>query len=207
MNFVDHPFIGIIVAYLPQEDRLKMNSVSPDFYGFHVPFACWHYPHRTLNQMLATMLNTKPIGADERGISRWDATNRMTIEMFKAFWQKVSPHLTIEAGDEASYIEWMDKYSNKHQGARMPGGARHGIVRTINSKYGWIEEETYYEDKKHGLSFTWFGGNYDYCAFEAHICDPGEEKAFITWNKDWSELYSDNKELILENNGLSIFKP
>ena len=32
-------------------------------------------------------------------------------------------------------------------------------------------------------------------------------KAYISWFDDWEEEYSDNKEMILENNGLSIFKP
>ena len=128
----------------------------------------------------------------------------MTIEMFKVFWQKVSPHLTIEAGDKASYNEWMEN-STKYQGARKPGGARHGIVRTISKYGGWIEEATWYEDKEHGLSFIWMDGNY--WAFGAAIYDHGKQKAFICWRDDWSEWNSENKELILENNGLSIFKP
>ena len=62
--------------------------------------------------MLAAMLNRKPIGAHERTIANWEATNRMTIEMFKTFWQKASPHLefpSTQAGDEASYAEWEGK--------------------------------------------------------------------------------------------------
>ena len=57
------------------------------------------------------MLNRKPIGANKKAIARWEATNRMTIEIFKAFWQKVSPDLSfpgMQAGDDASYAEWMD---------------------------------------------------------------------------------------------------
>ena len=40
----------------------------------------------------------------------------MTIEMFTAFWQKVSPDLEfpgMQAGGEATYAEWMDKYGDK----------------------------------------------------------------------------------------------
>ena len=62
------------------------------------------------------MLKTKPIGANQKATERWEATNRMTIEILKAFWQKFSPDslsLTIEAGDEASYNEWTDKLGRK----------------------------------------------------------------------------------------------
>ena len=113
--------------------------------------------------------------------------------------------MSIEAGDEASYNEWEDENGNKCQGARKLDGARHGIVRKIDSDGGWIEEATWYEDKLHGLSFTWLNGNY--IAFEARIYDHGKQKARIIWKSDWSEYDSRNKELILMNNGLSIFKP
>ena len=57
----------------------------------------------------------------------------------------------------------------------------------------------------HGLCFTWF--NYLDVAFEATIFDHGEKKATIIWEDDWEEFASRNKEMILMNNGLSIFKP
>ena len=131
----------------------------------------------------------------------------MTIEMFKTFWQKVSPDLEFpwtQAGDEASYAEWMDG-NTKYQGMRKPdGGQKHGIVRTID-RDGDINEATWYEDKLHGLSFWWI--NYTN-AFYASIYYHGNLKAYIEWKDDWSEYHSSgNKELILENNGLSIFKP
>ena len=86
---------------------------------------------------------------------------------------------------------------------REPGGAKHGIVRTIKPGH-WIQEATYFEDKPHGLSFAWWDDN----TFEAYIYDHGEEKACIRWNDDWSVWYMrGNKELILMNNGLNIFKP
>ena len=159
------------------------------------------------------MLNRKPIGANQKAIANWEATNRMTIEMFKAFWQRVSPDLEFpgtQAGEEASHAEWEGKDSDgddcKFQGMRKPdGGQKHGIVRTIDSDYGWIYEETYCDDKEHGLSFSWW--NDDGYAFEAAIYDHGEYKARISWESDWSEAGSNNKEMILENNGLSIFKP
>ena len=81
----------------------------------------------------------------------------MTIKIFKAFWQKVSPDLEFpwtQAGDQASYTEWEDSDGGKCYGTRKLG-LKHGIVRTI-----WgddcISEATYYEDEEHGLSFTWF---------------------------------------------------
>ena len=153
------------------------------------------------------MLNRKPIGAYKEATERWEATNRITIEIFKAFWQKVSPDLTIEAGEEASYNEWQDEYGDKHQGTRKADAARHGVVRSIiPDKYGFIQEATFYENKQHGLSFTWT--NHPDTAFTAEIYDHGELKASIWWTDDWSEDYSyGDKELILENNGLSIFKP
>ena len=128
----------------------------------------------------------------------------MTIQIFLSFWQKVGPPLTFMAGDEASYNEWEDG-NCKYQGMRKAGAAKHGIVRTI---YGddCIEEATWYEDKRHGLCFDW--PNHNFFAFQAIIHDHGEFKACIYWNDDWSEEYSEgDKELILENNGLSIFKP
>ena len=45
-------------------------------------------------------------------------------------------------------------------------------------------------------------------AFKATIYNHGVRKAEIWWKDDWSEFMSiGDKELILENNGLSIFKP
>ena len=135
----------------------------------------------------------------------------MTIEMFKAYWQKVSPDLLslsfpgTKAGDEASYTEWSDEGGNKCYGMREPDGAKHGIVRTIYVDGDWIREATYCEDKPHGLSFVW---RKYLVAFEAAIYDHGQAKAGICWKDDWSEYHSSgNKELILENDGLNIFKP
>ena len=154
------------------------------------------------------MLKRKPIGANQKATARWEATNRMTIEIFKAFWQKVGPHLEFpltQAGDDASYAEWEDEDGFKYQGMRKADGAMHGIVRTFYSSDGCIEEATYCEDKLHGLCFFW--GDYDW-AFVAIIYDHGEKKAIIMWKSDWVVLDSEgDKELILENNGLSIFKP
>ena len=131
----------------------------------------------------------------------------LTFEIFLSFWQKVSLDLTfpgMQAGDEASYVEWTESDGQKCYGMRKPDGARHGIFRMI-APGQFIREETYCEDKQHGLSFYWF--NYG-PAFHAAIYDHGERKACIYWKSDWSELYSTgNKELILMNNGLSIFKP
>ena len=154
------------------------------------------------------MLNRKPIGANQKATERWEATNRMTIQIFLSFWQKVGLDLEfpeMQAGDAASYTEWKDKSGYKCQGMRKPGGGqKHGIVRTIGDDF--IREETYYQDELHGLTFYWFDDNYT--AFEAIIFDHGEMKAKIYWKDDWSEYGSDgDKELILENNGLSIFKP
>ena len=153
------------------------------------------------------MLVSLPIGAGARAIAYWNLTKRMTVEIFKFFWQKVSPDLAfpgMQAGDDASYAEWEDEDGYKCQGMRKPGGAKHGIVRTIFG--GCIEEGTFHEDKRHGLCFWWtFDG---YLAFVARIYDHGEKKAHIWWKSDWSERYSSgDKEMILENNGLSLFKP
>ena len=114
----------------------------------------------------------------------------LTIEIFKAFWQKVSPDslsLTIEAGDEASYNEWEDEDGNKNQGMRKPDNARHGIVRTIRPGR-WISEETYCNDERHGLSFFWYE-DVNYCAFMARIYNYGQLKACIAWKSDWSRKF------------------
>ena len=155
------------------------------------------------------MLNRKPIGANQKAIANWEATNRMTIEMFKAFWQRVSPDLEFpgtQAGDEGSHAEWTNEYGEKCYGTRkLGGGQKHGIVRTIWDD-NFINEATFYEDEMHGLSFYWT--NYNTWAFYAAIYDHGEKKAAIWWRDDWSEYRSaGDKELILMNNGLSIFKP
>ena len=133
----------------------------------------------------------------------------MTIEIFKAFWQKVSPDLEfpgMQAGEDASYREWTED-NHKFYGMRKPGGGqKHGIVRTIDIDDD-INEATYCEDKKHGLCFDWWT-NYNSNAFKAAIFDHGQVKAVIRWNDDWSETYSHgDKELILMNDGLSLFKP
>ena len=119
------------------------------------------------------------------------------------------PFPGTQAGDDASPDEWEDEDSHgddcKFEGMRNAARQKHGIVRTI-IKNGSINEATYCEDKKHGLSFYWWD-NSD-TPFVASIYDHGERKALIWWNKDWSEdMSTGNKELILENNGLSIFKP
>ena len=157
--------------------------------------------------MLKKMLKSKPIGTNQKAIERWEATKRMTIEMFKAFWQRVGPHLPFpgtQAGDDASYAEWTEG-SWKYQGTRNAAGQKHGVVRTIPNG-GFIIESTYTEDKLHGLCFTWWNNNHG-DAFDAYIYDHGEKKAYINWRDGWSEHRSKNKEMILENNGLSLFKP
>ena len=119
------------------------------------------------------MLKRKPIGANQKAIERWVATNRMTIEIFTAYWQKVSADLAFpltQAGDEASYAEWEDENGWKIQGMRKPDG----IVRTIRPD-GWIREATYYEDKPHGLCFSWY--DHPTVAFIATIFDHGKQKA------------------------------
>ena len=136
----------------------------------------------------------------------------LTFDIFMAFWQKLSPQLHFPgtiAGDDATCTEWEEnKYgvTTKYFGMRKADGAKHGVIREVNSySYGDIWEQTYFEDKKHGLSFLWYNGNSP--AFQAMICDQGKPKAFIEWNSDWSERYSSgNKELILGSDGLSLFK-
>ena len=114
------------------------------------------------------------------------------------------PFPGTKAGDEASYATWEDSDGWKYFGMRELG-LKHGIVRTISND-GWIKEETWYENKNHGLSFVWT--NYSYGAFYATIYDHGDQKARVRWRADWSEYSSSgDKDLILKNNGLSIFKP
>ena len=156
------------------------------------------------------MLKSKPIGANQKAIANWEASNRMTIEIFLSFWQEVGADLEFpgtQAGEDASYVEWQDVYG-KNYGMRKPGGdQKHGIVRAISNDGRFIQEDTYYDDEPHGLCFTWTRG-YHSIAFGAAIYDHGEIIASVTWFDDWSEYTSTgNKELILMNNGLSIFKP
>ena len=162
------------------------------------------------------MLVSQPIGANKDATDNWNASNRTTVGMFTAFWQQASLDLSnppgTEAGDDASYHEWEDKNGVKCYGSMKFEAAvfnflKHGIVRTISKgPFGSITEATYFADKKHGLSFEWLGGYGG--AFQASIYNHGEAKAFILWNPDWSESGSaGNKELILQNVGLSIFKP
>ena len=154
------------------------------------------------------MLSRKPTKpAHERAIANWDLTKRLIFETFHAFWKRVTAHLPMpgtEAGDEASYCEWTEGFDT-YQGMRNAAGLKSGIVRKIDST-GWINEATYFENKKHGLCFWWING-YDY-AFRAYILEHGEQKACIQWKSDWSEYHSSgNKALILENGGLSLLKP
>ena len=114
-----------------------------------------------------------------------------------------------EAGDEAPYVEWEAKDADgnvcKYFGMRNAAGLKSGIVRTIDC-VGTIEEATFFEDKRHGLSFWWTNNSYSN-AFEANIFEHGEQKAHISWKSDWSECRSRDKELILKNGGLSLLKP
>ena len=130
----------------------------------------------------------------------------MTVEIFKAYWQKVSPHLHFpgtKAGNDATCTEWA-RGDFKFFGMRNAAGLKSGIVRTV-SKYS-IEEGTFFEDKLHGLSFVWF--TYDNPAFKARIFKHGDCEAFIAWKQDGSMFCSNgNKEFILNNDGLSLFKP
>ena len=103
----------------------------------------------------------------------------LTVDIFFAFWQKVSPDLAFpvkQAGDEASYNKWTEG-SMKYYGTRKLG-QKHGIVRTIAADF--ITEATWYENKRHGLAFTWFNDNL--FAFMAKIFDHGEFKAEILWS-------------------------
>ena len=132
----------------------------------------------------------------------------LTFDIFKAFWQDVSPDLHFPGtivGDDATYTEWK-KGSYTYQGMRKAGGAKHGVIREVRSRLiNSIYETTYFEDKKHGLSFGWYN-DYDY-AFVAQIFEHGKEKARIRWRDDWLMGRPKNKELILKNDGLSLFKP
>ena len=124
------------------------------------------------------MLISLPIGADEKAIVSWKATNRMSIEIFKACWQEVSPHLDFpgtKAGEDATCTEWegKDKFGDvyKYEGMRNAAGLKNGIVRMVSND-GWIQEATYCEDKEHGLSFTWYG-DFSSMAFTAASFDHG----------------------------------
>ena len=76
---------------------------------------------------------------------------------------------------------------------RNAAGLKSGVVRSVN-KYG-INEATYFEGKGHGLSFLWYYDN----TFVAYIFEHDKEKAFIWWNKDWSEDESSgNKALLID---------
>ena len=165
---------------------------------------------KSISPLLVAMLTSKPTGIGKVVTDKWEATNRMSFETFLTFWKKVSPDLNLpgsQAGDDISYAEWTESIYCKYQGMQKPGGAKHGIVREIGGH--WITEATYFEDKRHGLSFTWLDfGDHDEVAFEAHIYNHGEKVAYIKWAEDWSEISSSgNKELILQNGGLSLFKP
>ena len=157
------------------------------------------------------MLISLPNAEGEYEIERWNDTNMLTFDVFKAFWQEVSPDLHFPgtiAGDDATYSEWEgEEYgvACKFQGMRNAAGKKSGIVRSV-SEYGTIQELTYFEDKLHGLAFGWNKNNYGY-AFNVRILKHGEFEAHIRLRDDWSEYSSKNKEYILKNDGLSLFKP
>ena len=138
------------------------------------------------------MLLRRPTKANSDAIANWDSTNRLTVDIFNAYWLKVSAHLSMPgsmAGDGASYCDWdgrVDGIACKHFGTRRADGAKHGVIRSVTSKSGNIEEATWYENKRHGLSFFW-GEFINYTAFVAKIFEHGKQKAHIWWNKDWSE--------------------
>ena len=125
------------------------------------------------------MLLKRPTGAGSAAIANWDSTNRLTVEILNVYWEKISAALPMPgtmAGDGASYSEFKDKYGNKCFGTRRADGAKHGVIRSVDSS--WIYEQTYFEDKKHGLSFGWYKN--DICgAFVARIFEHGEQKACI----------------------------
>ena len=100
-----------MVAFLTHEKRLEINYVSRVFFNVHVPFACTDYPHISLKKLVVPMLNTKPVGSIKKVIDRWEATNPMTIEIFKAYWQKISPQLRFpgtKASEYSTYTEWAE---------------------------------------------------------------------------------------------------
>ena len=89
----------------------------------------------------------------------------MTIEIFEAYWQNVSPDLPFpgtKAGNDVTYAGWeKDPFKGivevRYRGMRNVGNAKHGIVRTIldDGDASFISEATYYEDEEHGLAFYW----------------------------------------------------
>ena len=65
-------------------------------------------PQAILSPVVAMLLR-KPVGASKISTERWQATNRLTVENFLAFWQKLRPDLSFpgtKAGEEAPYVEW-----------------------------------------------------------------------------------------------------
>ena len=77
------------------------------------------------------MLLKRPTNAGSNALSRWDSTNRLTVEIFNAYWQKVTPDLPMPgsmAGDEVSCVEWKES-GNTYQGMRRADGAKHGVIR------------------------------------------------------------------------------
>ena len=142
----------LIIAFLEHPKRLQMNLVSRICYVQYVPLAYTFYPHKSLKKQINAMLISLPNGAGEKEIERWMATNRMSVEKFKACWQTVSPDLHFPgtiASDDITYTEWAGKneYGDacKFQGMWNAAGLKSGIVRMIGPDF--IVEATYFEDK------------------------------------------------------------
>ena len=144
------------------------------------------------------MLLKRPTEAGSNAISRWDSTNRVTVEILNSYWEKVSAALPMPgtmAGDGASYGEWVEG-NYKYFGMRRADGAKHGVIRCVTST-GWILEQTCFEDKKPGLCFVWYCDSMITTAFQAIIFEHGEQKAYINWKSDWSEHYSSGNKALL----------
>ena len=155
----NHQVMELIIAFLEHPKRLQMNLVSRICYVQYVPLAYTFYPHNIFKKQINAMLISLPNGSNKKAFERWMATNTLTFDIFKAFWQEVSPHLHFpgtKAGDDVTCTEWTEGIRT-YQGMRKADGAKHGVIRSVynNSYNGNIREATYFEDKRHGLTFTW----------------------------------------------------
>merc|ERR1712139_647363 len=110
---------------------------------------------------MAEMLATKLSDAPEKQQSRWSNLRTLHIDFLQHWWDAVETEGTPMFPDGATLEQWEEEEEDHHMlkfdgektkcvGMKLANGKRHGPVRKVRAKDGYIIEETYKDDKLHG---------------------------------------------------------
>ena len=90
--------------------------------------------------------------AGEAETALWETMNPMNFELFDHYWSIISPDDSIFDTNDLESVQWSDS-SHNYDGMIIAGtdDANTGVLRIIEPD-GSIEEATFFEGQRHGLS-------------------------------------------------------